>query len=282
MILKAPAKINLFLEILGKREDGYHEIQSIMVPVSLFDEIKLMESEDIKVECNDPSLPADDSNLAFKAAVLYLSYTGIERGVYIKIKKNIPIAAGLGGGSSDAAAVLKGLNRIYKRLSQKELFELAKKIGADVPFFLYESPCLAKGIGEILEPLPYIPFYLVLITPDIQVSTAWAYREYDKMVLTKSEQSSIKKLWMEGKLEALLKNDLEMVTERHYPVIGDIKRLLLGRGAKGVLMSGSGPTVFGIFDSEKETEEAIKDLPVKGKFFAVSSLNRNAWGVAKR
>ncbi len=285
MIIKAPAKLNLSLEILRKREDGYHEICSIMIPIDLYDEIELKEADDkeIRLQCSDSSLPADKRNLAFKAAYLYMKKAGIKEGIYIKIKKKIPIAAGLGGGNSDAAAVLKGLNEIYQRLSEEDLFELAKQIGADVPFFLYSTPCLATGIGEILEPLRPRTLHFILITPYIQVSTAWAYREYDRLHLTKSERSSIKKYWEEGNIKALLRNDLEEVTVRSFPIINDLKRLLLEKGAKGVLMTGSGPTVFGIFESRKEAERIANELSIDiGKLFVASSLNKEAWGVAKR
>ncbi len=284
MIIKTPAKLNLFLEVLRRREDGYHEIRSIMVPIDLFDEIELKKTaKGIQVWCSDPSLPVDERNLAFKAASLYLGKAGIKEGVYIGIKKRIPISAGLGGGSSDAAAVLKGLNKIYQRFSGTQLVELAKQIGADVPFFLYSSPCLAKGVGEILEPLCPRMLHFVLVTPYIQVSTAWAYREYDKLHLTKSEQSSIKRYWKEGNIKALLRNDLEKVTIASFPVIKELKTLLLKKGAKGVLMSGSGPTVFGIFESRQDANRVVNDLPVNiGKLFVASSLSKEAWGVAKR
>ncbi len=284
MIIKTPAKLNLFLEILKKRKDGYHEIRSIMIPIDLYDEIFLEKADKgVRLQCSDSSLPTDERNLAFKAASLYLKEADIKEGVYINIKKNIPISAGLGGGSSDAAAVLKGLNKIYQKFSEKELLEMARHIGADVPFFLYSIPCLAMGIGEILEPLCPRTLHFILVTPHIQVSTAWAYREYDKLHLTKSEQSSIKKRWKKGDIKALLKNDLEKVTIRSFPVIEELKMLLLRKGAKGVLMSGSGPTVFGIFESRRDANRVVNELPADiGKLFVASSLNKKAWGVAKR
>ena len=284
MIIKAPAKLNLYLKVLGKRPDGYHEILSIMVPINIYDEIQIQKynRSGIKLECNDPSLPINEKNLAFKAAKIYLSKAGVKDGIYIKLLKNIPIAAGLGGGSSDAAAVLKGLNIIYKKLSKNELIELAIELGADVPFFFQERPCIAKGIGEILEPLPPRKLYFVIVTPPIHVSTAWVYNQF-KLDLTKSEQSSIKDLWEKGEIENLLKNDLEKVTIKHFSVIKKIKELLIKIGAKGVLMSGSGPSVFGIFDSEKEAWKATKHIPIDiGKIFVASSLNNRYWGVAKR
>ncbi|RLB08930.1 MAG: 4-(cytidine 5'-diphospho)-2-C-methyl-D-erythritol kinase [Deltaproteobacteria bacterium] len=284
MIIKTPAKLHLFLEILKKRKDGYHEIRSIMIPIDLYDDIFLEKADNgIRLQCSDPSLPTDERNLAFKAASLYLKEADIKEGVYINIKKRIPVSAGLGGGSSDAAAVLKGLNKIYQKFSEKELLEMARHIGADVPFFLYSAPCLAMGIGEILEPLCPHTLHFLLITPHIQVSTAWAYREYDKLHLTKSEQSSIKKRWKKGDIKALLKNDLERVTIRSFPVIEELKILLLRKGAKGVLMSGSGPTVFGIFESRQDANRVANELPADiGKLFVASSLNKKAWGVAKR
>lgn len=283
MIIRAPAKLNIYLQVLNKRADGYHEILSIMVPISIYDEIEIQRySLGIKLECNESLLPTDERNLAFKAASAYLDKANIKDGVYIKIAKNIPIAAGLGGGSSDAAAVLRGLNLLYKKLSKEELTKLATYLGADVPFFLQEGPCIAKGIGEILEPLPFRELYFVVITPSIYISTAWVYAQF-KLDLTKSEQSSIKDLWSRGKIKELLRNDLEKITIKHFPMIEEIKKLLLQAGAKGVLMSGSGPSVFGIFDSEKEASRATENIPTNiGKIFVASSLNNKYWGVAKR
>lgn len=283
MIINAPAKVNLYLKVLGKRTDGYHDILSIMVPINIYDEIffKKLDSG-IRLQCTDPALPQDERNLAFKAAKLYLNKLNIRKGIYIKISKNIPVAAGLGGGSSNAAAVLKGLNILYGGLAEEELLKIAKDIGADVPFFLYRSPCLAKGIGDILDPLPEQILHFVLVTPPIHVSTAWVYGHY-KFDLTKSEQSSIKKMWEEQQIKALLKNDLEKVTIRYFPIIKDIKELLANEGAKGVLMSGSGPTVFGIFDSKERADKAAKHIHSKtGKVFVASSLINKHWGVAKR
>ena len=283
MILRAPAKLNIYLQVLKKRTDNYHEILSIMVPISIYDKIEIQKYDSgIKLECNDLSLPTDERNLAFKAASAYLNKANISDGVYIKVVKNIPIAAGLGGGSSDAAAVLRGLNLIYKKLSKEELIKLAAQLGADVPFFLQGGPCVAKGIGEILEPLPFRKLYFVVITPPINISTAWVYSQF-KLDLTKSEQSSIKDLWNKGNIEDLLRNDLEKVTIKYFPMIKEIKKLLLRTGAKGVLMSGSGPSVFGIFDSEKEANRATENIPANiGKIFVASSLNNKYWGVAKR
>ena len=285
MIINAPAKLNLYLKVIGKRSDGYHDILSIMVPITIYDEISLEKiGSGIRLECTDPSIPHDERNLAFRAASLYLNTANIKEGIHIRISKNIPVAAGLGGGSSDAAAVLKGLNILYGRLSQDEILKLAKDIGADVPFFLYKGPCLAKGRGDILEPLPKRVLHFALITPPIHVSTAWVYNQYKfKFGLTKSEQSSIKKIWEKEEIQALLENDLEKVTVRHFSIIKDIKEVLVKRGAKGVLMSGSGPTVFGVFDSEQEALAAIKNIPAKmGKVFIASSLVNKHWGVAKR
>ncbi len=275
MIIRAPAKLNLYLRLIGRREDGYHDIVSIMVPIDVYDKISLEEiGSGIRVECTDPSLPQDERNLAFQAATSYLNAAGIRKGIHIKIYKNIPIAAGLGGGSSDAAAVLKGLNMMYGRLSQDELLRLGRDIGADVPFFLYEGPCLAKGIGDILEPLPNRLLHFVLVTPPIHVSTAWVYQQYSfKFGLTKIEQSSIKKKWQDGDIDALLKNDLEKVTITHFPIIKEIKEFLIRQHAKGVLMSGSGPTVFGIFGSEEEARRVVECIPAEiGKVFIASSL----------
>ncbi len=283
MHIYAPAKLNLYLKVIGERQDGYHEILSLMVPISLFDEIYIEKLDHgIKFDCDDSCLPKDERNLAVKAAKLYLEKTGIREGIYIQLKKNIPIAAGLGGGSSNAASILKALNRIYNKIPEEELLKLAVYIGADVPFFLKQTPCLAKGIGEILEPLPHRPISFLVITPHIHISTGWVYSQF-KLDLTKSEQSSIKNLWERGNIEAILYNDLEKVTIKHFPVISEIKDLLIKKGAKGVLMSGSGPTVFGVFESEEIAYRAKNELSTdRGKVFVVSSLSYKNWGVAKR
>jgi len=264
--IKAPAKINARLKVTGRRPDGYHELVSIMVPVEIFDIIDLKVSPEagIRISCSGRELPADESNLAFRAARDFMSYAGIRDGVSISLVKNIPIAAGLGGGSSDGAAVLLALNRMYScPLSEPELHKLALSLGADVPFFLMEAPCLATGVGEILEPIREWPdAWYIIVTPPIHVSTAWVYGNL-KLKLTTGEYDYIVKILKNGTftISGLLENDLETVTTASFPLINTLKKLLVDAGAEGAIMSGSGPSVFGVFASREKAESA-KDILV--------------------
>jgi 4-diphosphocytidyl-2-C-methyl-D-erythritol kinase len=270
----APAKLNLRLKITGRRPDGYHDLVSIMVPVSLYDRIELQTTSRnlITISCEGFSAPADKENLACRAAQAFFAHTGIDHGLSIKLTKNIPVAAGLGGGSSDAACVLKALNQIWScPLSVRELAGLALGLGADVPFFLSEKPCIVRGIGEILEPIENWPeLWYVIVTPPIRVSTAWVYGNLDwspsestgGLELTKDEYQYIiinlkKNAFVIGRI---LDNDLERVTASRFPAIEDIKRALMNSGANGVLMSGSGPSVFGVFESKDRARQSKTDL----------------------
>ena len=270
----APAKLNVRLKITGRRPDGYHNLISIMAPVSLYDRIELQITSRklITISCEGFSAPADKENLACRAAQAFFTHTGINHGLSIKLTKNIPVAAGLGGGSSDAACVLKALNQIWTcPLSARELAELALVLGADVPFFLTEKPCIVRGIGEILEPIEKWPeLWYIIVTPPIRVSTAWVYGNLNwspsestqELELTKDEYQFIitclkKKAFMIGRI---LDNDLERVTASHFPAIEDIKETLMDSGANGVLMSGSGPSVFGVFESKDRARQAKPDL----------------------
>lgn len=281
----APAKINIRLKITGRRPDGYHNLVSIMVPVGLYDRIELRGTDHnlITLWCEGLSVPADRENLAYRAADSFFSSTGIEQGLSIGLKKDIPVAAGLGGGSSDAACVLKALNRIYSDpLTKKELAALALDLGADVPFFLKDGPCIAKGIGEILEPIEEWPrLWYVIVTPPVRVSTAWVYGnlnwppigETEQLELTRDEYQFIianlkKSSFAPGHI---LDNDLEALTMARFPVIGAVKRALIDSGAGGALMSGSGPSVFGLFESEERAREAktrMKTLDTGDVFLA--------------
>jgi 4-diphosphocytidyl-2-C-methyl-D-erythritol kinase len=257
---KAPAKLNIRLKITGRRPDGYHELVSIMVPVTLFDEIRISPAaEGIHLETVGIPVPGDETNLVFRAAEAFLSRLGIRRGLSIRLSKRIPVAAGLGGGSSDAAATLTSLNRIFSHpLSHHELAGMAVRLGADVPFFLNARPCLAKSIGDILEPLNrWPPWWYVLVAPPFPVSTAWVYGHF-KLKLTSPEPEYILNTLKNGRFEPrdLLENDLEAVTAKRFPVIETIKEQLMAAGAEGALMTGSGPCVFGVFQSETEASSA--------------------------
>jgi len=263
--IKAPAKVNVRLEITGKRPDGYHDIFTIMVPLELFDNLEIRQNNTgrIKLENKGFDVPADPTNLVYRAADSFFEKTSIENsGVDIKLEKNIPVAAGLGGGSSDAASTLLALNELYgSPLKKEDLHKIAVKLGADVPFFIDGVPAIATGIGEILEPVPNWPeFWYLIITPQVEISTAWVYRNY-KMELTSNEYDYIRKTLKNDDviISSILKNDLEKVTSASFPIIPRLKRKIMDAGAEGAIMSGSGPSVFGIFLSREKAVSA-RDL----------------------
>ena len=270
--LKALAKINLGLDVLGKREDGYHEVRMVMQTIHLYDrvEIKKTRSPHIHVETNLYYLPVNEDNLVYRAAKLMKDEFQIKEGVRIVLQKFIPVAAGLAGGSSDAAAVLVGMNRIFNLgLKQNKLMELGLKIGADVPFCIMRGTALAERIGEKLTALPPMPKCPVLIAkPAISVSTKAVYeglKLYDGMehpdidgVIEGTQQKDLKGV------ASHMGNILETVTIPMYPVIEDIKKLMLENGALNAMMSGSGPTVFGLFPNEKEIRRAYEALKQSG------------------
>ena len=258
----APAKINIRLEILSKREDGYHEIRTIMCGVGLYDVVFLSKGEaGIKTTSNSSQIPLDSNNLANKAAYSFINKAKIFGGLDIHLEKHIPVAAGLGGGSSDAAAVMKGLNELYAlEYSQPELIRLGAEIGADVPFFFSAGPVLATGKGEKLSSVDLSPPFLVLlVTPRLTVSTAWAYSRFkgrsgDKLI------DFAKKIDLLKVGQEIFYNDLESVVIPAYPEIAAIKEILIKLGSWGSLMSGSGPTVFGVFFDETAAKRAEKKL----------------------
>ena len=256
LYVKAPAKINLTLDVLHKRPDNYHEIEMIMTTVDLADRIGLKATQSgIHIESADRFVPSDSRNLAYQAAQLLKDTYGIKSGVIISLDKKIPVAAGLAGGSSDAAATLKGLNQLWQLgLSLDELAELGAKIGSDVSFCVYGGTALAKGRGEIIQELPAPPnCWVILAKPTIGVSTADVYGAFD---VTKAEhpntQQMIKALANNDYQEmcANLGNALESVTLNMYPEVAQIKEQMKKFGADAVLMSGSGPTVFGLVQQE--------------------------------
>ncbi|MDO8426134.1 MAG: 4-(cytidine 5'-diphospho)-2-C-methyl-D-erythritol kinase [Deltaproteobacteria bacterium] len=264
-IFPSPAKVNLILRVIKKREDGFHDIFSVMQPVSLFDHISIevKEGDSISVSSDRTDLPADSSNLAYRAARLFFDLTGIKKGAAIHIQKNIPVGGGLGGGSSNAATVLIGLNGLTGAgLSEKELMDESSKLGSDVPFFILKGAAVATGRGEVLKKITLPRFNYVLVNPGLHVSTAWVYNNLD---LTKKVEDNILSyseagLWEGERIKRLLVNDLEPVTAKRYPVISELKRELDGLGALGALMSGSGPTVFGVFPDRDSALSAFKSL----------------------
>lgn len=254
-----------------------------MCPVGLCDHVLLdFHGDDrISVSCDHPHVPSDTSNLAFRAAALFFSHSataGLPTGVHIRISKKIPVAAGLGGGSSNAASVLLALNRHFENpFSMDQLMEMGLSLGADVPFFVYGMPAIARGIGEVLTPIPRLRIYdLILVCPDVRISTAQIYNSLN-LGLTKCEKKP-KGLHFEGRyLEAEhhLCNDLESVTQTRCPEISEIKQLLMTLGARGALMSGSGPAVFGLF-SDAHTAGAARSTLLKTRrwpVFRVEMLN---------
>ncbi len=259
LILNANAKINLSLDVLGKRADGYHELEMVMCEIPLSDIVKIKKSGKINIKCNLRYIPVDERNIAYKAAKAFFEYTKIKGGAEIEIKKNIPVSAGLAGGSTDGAAVLKGLNTLYEtNLTEEELENIGNTVGKDIPFCIKGGVCLAKGTGEKLTTLKKLPdCYIVLVKPEkINVSTKDIFTRFD------SEKTELHP-HTKGLVEAILNSDiknmsrmmynvLENVTAGLYPVISDIKNKFVSDGAMGAVMSGSGPSVFAIFD-DKET-----------------------------
>lgn len=255
LLLKAPAKINLILRVISKRDDGYHELETWMQKISLFDSItvEILDLPGIYLTCKGRDVPADESNLLWRAADLFLrrSRNARNKGISINLQKNIPVSAGLGGGSSDAGTLLSGLNDHFgKEFNAAELIDMGTSLGADVPFFVIQDrSVLATGIGEKMLPVaPLANCTFILVNPGIGVSTAEIFK---KFALTRAEKNStltgFRKICPEDLKLSALENDLEKVTTELFPVIEGIKDKLSSAGADAVLMSGSGPTVFGVF-----------------------------------
>lgn len=259
----APAKVNLCLHVLGKRADGYHELAMLMQRVTLFDrlDVELVAGDDVAISCPGLLLANGEQNIAEKAARLLLAHVGIKQGVSITMEKNIPAAAGLGGGSSDAAAVLEVLNELLElELPRTELMGLGRCLGADVPFFLYRRTAWATGIGDQLEGWSGLPpIWLVLVNPGVEVSTASVFQNLGLTHLQSTARIPRFPVGMSGLLR-LLHNDLEAVTCQRHPVITTIKDRMVANGADGALMSGSGPTVFGLFDDRSRAEQAARSF----------------------
>ncbi|HKI47353.1 MAG TPA: 4-(cytidine 5'-diphospho)-2-C-methyl-D-erythritol kinase [Balneolales bacterium] len=263
LTVTAPAKINLYFAVLNKRRDGYHEVETVMQKIDLVDRLTFtFSASGFKLTCSDSRLPVDDTNLVAKAANSFFGFTGIASDVLIHLEKNIPIAAGLGGGSSDAGICLVGLNTFFKAgLNENQLLELARPLGADVPFFVSSWPAAcATGIGNELRCVePVEPCWIVLVNPGIYVSTKWAYDNFrltrdgnpynvlGRFKLTVDDNLS-KFASLQKADTTRLFNDLEKVTIEKHPVLQEIKDQFLADGAKATLMSGSGATVFGVFE----------------------------------
>lgn len=292
MRLRAPAKLNLGLRIRARRADGYHEIETILVPLDLCDSLELEPSarDGIELEVSGAELASDASNLAARAAKLACAALGFPPRLRIRLRKRIPVAAGLGGGSSDAAAVIRGVERLAgKSLPLRERHELALRLGADVPFFLDPRPALGCGIGAELAPLAGVPeMWWVLMAFPFQVSTAQAYAEAGAELTLPRDESSIAALLGPSGLLSSPPNDLERVAVRHHPEIVAAREALERVGAMITGMSGSGPTVYGRFpDAEAGRDAAGRvDLPGGVRAIVVRSLessprSEDRWGVAK-
>ena len=284
--VKALAKINLGLDVVRRREDGYHEVRMIMQTIHLFDRLEISKntSGQITMETNLTFLPTNENNLVYKAAKLLTDEFGIKDGVHVWLHKHIPVAAGMAGGSTDAAAVLYGMNRIFDLgLSKEELMERGVKIGADVPYCVMRGTALAEGIGEKLTKLPPMVKCPVLIAkPQINVSTKFVYEnlkldadtehpDIDRLVADIREKNLTK-------IAADMGNVLETVTIPAYPVIADIKENMLQNGAVNAMMSGSGPTVFGLFEKEADAVQAYEAMKRSGlaKQIYLTSIYNNA------
>lgn len=282
--LKALGKINLGLDVLGRRENGYHDVRMVMQTVYLYDRIIMKKSKTpgIILETNLYYLPVNENNLAYQAAQMLMDEFHMEEGVSIQLDKHIPVAAGMAGGSSNAAAVLFGMNRMFSLgLSQKELMERGVKLGADVPYCIMRGTVLAEGIGEILTPLSPMPkCYVLIAKPAISVSTKMVYEKLDSHeiedhpdidgILAGLKAGDLKKV------AGSMGNVLERVTVDAYPVIDQIKEMMIKEGALNAMMSGSGPTVFGIFEEKataRKAADAIRDARLTKQVYVTNIHN---------
>ncbi len=288
LTLKSPSKINLFLKVIKKREDGYHEILSLMQMVDLCDELCLKKTKGgVVIDCDHPDCPTDERNLAFQAASLLLREANIAKGVKIHIRKKIPLSSGLGGGSSNAATTLRGINRLFDlELPRERLYDLASQVGSDVPFFLSSGQALVKGRGEKIVPQTmYKDYWMVLVRPGFEVSTKWAYQNAKINLTKKNKEFNFKNLekgFMFFEALRSFTNDLEEVVSKRYPVIQRIKEILKNSGALKSSMSGSGPTVYGVFDQKPQAEEVARKLSrsdwfakSKGQVFLTQPISGN-------
>lgn len=270
--LKSLAKINLGLDVLGKRENGYHDVRMVMQTIYLYDHVTLQKKETpgIDLKTNLFYLPVDEKNIAYKAAKMLIDEFQIQSGISITLDKHIPVAAGMAGGSSNAATVLVGMNRLFNLgLSEKDLMERGVKLGADVPYCVMRGTALAEGIGEELSSLPPLPkCYILIAKPSISVSTKTVYEKLDAHEIEEHPDIDgiLRGLEAEDieKVAASMGNVLERVTIEEYPIIEEIKEVMKAEGALNAMMSGSGPTVFGIFMDRKLGKQAQKRIQQKG------------------
>lgn len=286
MRLRALAKINLGLDVLRKREDGYHEVRMIMQTIQMYDVLEIQKSDTpgITLTTNLPYIPTDEKNLVYQAAKLLMDEFHIQEGISMNLEKFIPVAAGMAGGSSDAAAAFVGVNRLFNLgLSEEELMKHAVKVGADVPYCIMRGTALAEGIGEKLTRLPQLPHCYVLVgKPGVNVSTRLAYENLNLAGISRHPD-------IDGMIEDISRGDLYAMASKmenvfepgiigKYPVIQEIRDLMEAKGALKAMMSGSGPTVFGIFDDEEKiaaAAAALRESKLAKTVFATEVYNRN-------
>ncbi len=272
---QSPCKVNLLLNILGKRPDGFHELETVMHPIQVFDRLTFTRGgQGIELTCSEPSLPTDSNNLVHRAAAMFLNKANTREGVRLHLEKRIPLAAGLGGGSGNAATTLLGLNELFERpLKQDELSSLAVALGSDVPFFLQDKPALATGRGEKIQSLDFFPALqgasFVLVHPGFGIATAWAYQQLKRFPLALNGQPG-----RAQKLIALLKTDLKAAGKEFYnsleapalekfPILELFEEFFRAEGAAGTLMSGSGSTTFALFENQSAAEVAVEKFKAK-------------------
>ncbi|GJM16908.1 MAG: 4-diphosphocytidyl-2-C-methyl-D-erythritol kinase [Thermodesulfobacteriota bacterium] len=286
--LLSPAKVNLTLEILGIRPDRYHEIRSIIQPIDLFDEVSIgvEEGEGIDLESSGITIPLGKDNLAWRAAELFLEKSELKLRINIFIKKQIPLGTGLGGGSSNAAAVLIGLNKITGALLEDDLFKIAPTIGADVPFFIRSQTATIEGVGEIINGLRDFPtFHYVILCPNIHTSTEEVYKKWDELHNSEpnqlhSSQNNLKDIipkFMDNKLATPLKNDLEEAAFALHPEIRAFKEILTSLDLKSVLMTGSGSAVFALFRTKEHASEIFEYLKTSPTFKVFLASGIKGW-----
>jgi len=282
---KAYAKINLGLRILRKRNDGYHDIETVFHRVLPYDEIRLEPSSKVTLESDSPHLPTDDENLCIKAAKLLQRHCGKENGVHISLRKNIPIGAGLGGGSSDAASTLLGIVKMWKvEISDNALQQIGLQLGSDVPYFLKQGTAYATGRGEILDYFELdLPYWIVLIYPNVHISTKWAYEsihdprfmKHKPVIEQRKSNLSLKQILLEHihdtqQFNSLLQNDFEPVVLHEHETVAYVKVSLYAAGAKFAQMSGSGSTIYGLFTNEQTAKNAFDQLSKRYQVFVTS------------
>lgn len=281
--LKAYGKINLALDVLRKREDGYHDVRMIMQTVGIYDQVDLFRKKEpgITIETNLTYLPSNENNLAYRAAQLLMEEFSVKQGLHIQLRKFLPVAAGMAGGSSDAAAVMFGVNKMFQLgLSTEELMKRGVKIGADVPYCIMRGTALSEGIGEKLTPLPPMPqCHVVIAKPGLSVSTRYVYENLHANELKPHQHPDIEGMAAAIQAQDLLQvadklgNVLELVTAERYPVIQEIKEAMKAGGALNALMSGSGPTVFGLFTDSCAAQKVYEEL----RYGALSKLAKQVY-----